>query len=120
MNGETGDKPESQKEKGKMKKRFFVRVLALTFGALLLLTSCSAEGGKGKIDKNNNQPIVLELPINEENSAARESNGWIGFTEAMKKLAEKYQEQGKGKVEIRLVKNNAETRAKETPDVAMA
>ncbi len=119
MNGETGDKPESQKEKGKMKKRFFVRVLALTFGALLLLTSCSAEGGKGKIDKNNNQPIVLELPINEENSAARESNGWIGFTEAMKKLAEKYQEQGKGKVEIRLVKNNAETRAKETPDVVL-
>lgn len=97
-----------------------LRILALLMATLLLLTACSAGGGGGKTpSKKNNEPILLELPYNEDDAAAKETNGWVGFAEAMKAMAEAYQTAGHGTVEIRMVKNNAETKAETTADVVL-
>ena len=105
-----------------MKRQILSRFTGFLLALLMLfsLAACSASGESGsKIDKTNNQPIVVEIPVDPENQASREANGWIGFAESVKIAAQKYEELGKGKVEVRLVKNNAEAKAAGTPDVIL-
>ena len=78
-----------------MKRQILSRFTGFLLALLMLfsLAACSASGESGsKIDKTNNQPIVVEIPVDPENQASREANGWIGFAESVKIAAQKYEE----------------------------